>query len=192
MLSEKIKALSERLRAKRDESTARPKFSFKNRLKAGVESPRQPQPSTVGLGEVESSTPKEPSPKSAANVARLNDLSGHVRSLDLDKAAAAAPLVEISHATDSAINVSSDSHGQAHAASLSARAIHSSVLLCGPIHGPAHLTDVSRSVILVACRQFRMHQAVDCDVYLHCTSRPIIEGCSRIRLAPLPSELVSL
>jgi hypothetical protein len=41
---------------------------------------------------------------------------------------------------------------------------------CGPggrkLNGPAHITGVERSVIVVSCRQFRMHNCSNVDVYL--------------------------
>lgn len=57
--------------------------------------------------------------------------------------------------------------------------------LGGAINGPIHLTSVTDSTLVVACRQFRMHDAKNVDVYLLCSSRPIIEDCSGIRFAPL-------
>jgi hypothetical protein len=41
-------------------------------------------------------------------------------------------------------------------------------------------------VIVVASRQFRMHESKATDVYLHATGRPIIEDCTTVRFAPLP------
>lgn len=59
------------------------------------------------------------------------------------------------------------------------------------MNGPAHLTGVEDSVVVVACRQFRMHESRGVDVYLWCGSRPIIEACEGVRFAPLPSCFVS-
>ena len=66
-----------------------------------------------------------------------------------------------------------------------------SLLICGHVHGAAHVTNLTNSVVVVASRQFRMHNSRDCDVYLLCASRPIIEDCSRIRFAPLPENYMS-
>ena len=37
-----------------------------------------------------------------------------------------------------------------------------------------------------------MHHSSNVDVYLHCTSRPIIEDCSGIRFAELPSAYAKM
>jgi Tubulin binding cofactor C len=44
----------------------------------------------------------------------------------------------------------------------------------------------------VTCRQFRMHECKNVDVYLSCSSRPIIEDCSGIRFSQLPDTYVCL
>jgi hypothetical protein len=74
---------------------------------------------------------------------------------------------------------------------LTLKNIKDSLLVCGHVHGAAHLTNISNSVVVVASRQFRMHSSRNCDVYLLTTSRPIIEDCSRIRFAPLPERYLT-
>ncbi|KAJ9603651.1 hypothetical protein H2200_011837 [Cladophialophora chaetospira] len=79
-------------------------------------------------------------------------------------------------------------------ASLTITSVTSSLLLCGSISGPAHITGVKNSVLVIKSRQVRMHDCVNVDVYVHSTSRPIIEDCKGIRFAKLPkfhSELIS-
>ncbi|KAI9707310.1 MAG: hypothetical protein M1836_000270 [Candelina mexicana] len=78
-------------------------------------------------------------------------------------------------------------------AGLTLKNVRDSLLICGHVNGSTHVTSVENSVIVVACRQFRMHECRGCDVYLFCASRPIIEGCNDIRFAPLPEnyELVA-
>ncbi|KAJ5161105.1 Tubulin binding cofactor C [Penicillium capsulatum] len=71
-------------------------------------------------------------------------------------------------------------------ASLTVKEIKESLLICGQVNGPAHITGVDHSVMVVSCRQFRMHNCSDVDVYLSCSSNPIIENCSNIRFARIP------
>lgn len=75
-------------------------------------------------------------------------------------------------------------------AGLTLKNIKESLLVCGHVNGPAHVTGVENSVIVVECRQFRMHECRNCDVYLQCSSRPIIEDCHGARFAPLPKAYV--
>ncbi|KAJ5555178.1 hypothetical protein N7461_003648 [Penicillium sp. DV-2018c] len=71
-------------------------------------------------------------------------------------------------------------------ASLTTKNIKESLLICGQVNGPAHVTNVERSVMVVSCRQFRMHNCKNVDVYLSCSSNPIIEDCSNIRFGRIP------
>lgn len=71
-------------------------------------------------------------------------------------------------------------------ATLTLRNIDRSLIICGHVSGAAHLTNITNSVIVVASRQFRMHESKACDVYLHAAGRPIIEDCTGVQFAPLP------
>lgn len=76
-------------------------------------------------------------------------------------------------------------------AGLTLRNIKESLIVCGHVNSAAHVTGVEGSVLVVASRQFRMHECRDCVVYLDCSSRPIIEDCKAIKFAPLPKAYVS-
>jgi hypothetical protein len=71
-------------------------------------------------------------------------------------------------------------------ASLTIKNVEESLLVCGQAAGPAHITAVEHSIIVVSCRQFRMHNCKNVDVYLSCSSNPIIEDCSNIRFGRIP------
>ncbi|CZT15249.1 related to tubulin folding cofactor C [Ramularia collo-cygni] len=71
-------------------------------------------------------------------------------------------------------------------AGLTLKNISHSLVICGHVSGAIHLTNIKNSVVVVASRQFRMHDSSNCDIYLLTTSRPIIEDCSNVRFAPLP------
>lgn len=76
-------------------------------------------------------------------------------------------------------------------AGLTLKNIKESLIVCGHVNSAAHVTGVEGSVLVVASRQFRMHECRDCVVYLDCSSRPIIEDCKGIKFAPLPKAYVS-
>ncbi|KAL9042594.1 MAG: hypothetical protein Q9180_000504 [Flavoplaca navasiana] len=75
--------------------------------------------------------------------------------------------------------------------SLTTKIVHSSIIVAGPISGAAHVTRLAGSVLIVSCQQLRMHDCRNCDVYLQCSSNPMIERCSEVRFAPL-QEFVGL
>ncbi|KAH6606022.1 hypothetical protein Trco_005175 [Trichoderma cornu-damae] len=61
------------------------------------------------------------------------------------------------------------------------------LIVAGRVNGPIHINDVSNSTLVVIARQVRIHNCRDVNIYLHCASHPIIEDCSGMRFAPLPS-----
>jgi tubulin-specific chaperone C len=77
-------------------------------------------------------------------------------------------------------------------AGLHLKDIRKSLIIAGHVAGAVHITGVSDSILVVAARQVRIHECKNVDVYLHCTSHPIIEDCSAMRFAPIPSCYVSL
>lgn len=76
-------------------------------------------------------------------------------------------------------------------ASLTVKGVRESLLVCGQVDGPVHITDMENCVIVVSCRQFRMHSCADVDVYLSSSSNPVIEDCTNIRFTRIPRAYVS-
>lgn len=74
---------------------------------------------------------------------------------------------------------------------LSLKSIDKSLIVAGRVAGAVHITGVTDSIIVVAARQARIHECKNVDIYLHASSHPIIEYCSGMRFAPLPSSYVS-
>ena len=77
-------------------------------------------------------------------------------------------------------------------AGLALKNISQSIIIAGNVAGAAHITNVQDSIIVVNSRQVRMHDCKNVDIYLQCTSRPIIEDCSNVRFAPIPKCHVRL
>ena len=103
----------------------------------------------------------------------------------------ATPIGTVSNIHHSVVDMSILATEHNSFASLTLKSATESLILCGNVSGPAHVTGLEKCVIFVASRQLRMHDCKDCDVYLHCSSRPIIERCEGISFAPLPDNYVS-
>jgi tubulin-specific chaperone C len=58
------------------------------------------------------------------------------------------------------------------------------IVLSGPVTSSVFVERCSHSKIVTACQQLRMHTSNNCDVYLHVTSKGIVEDCIEIRTAP--------
>lgn len=76
-------------------------------------------------------------------------------------------------------------------ASLMLQDVEGSLIVAGQVAGPAHITGVKRSVVVVAARQVRLHECRDVDFYLWAGSRVIVEDCEGVRVAPIPEIYVS-
>lgn len=68
--------------------------------------------------------------------------------------------------------------------------VQTSAILSGPINGAALVIGMTASVLVISCRQLRLHRCRDCTLYLQCSSRPIIEECSGMQFAPFPEDFV--
>ncbi|TDZ46862.1 Tubulin-specific chaperone C [Colletotrichum trifolii] len=72
-------------------------------------------------------------------------------------------------------------------ANLALKDIDGSLVVAGNVAGPAHITGVRDSIVVVSARQVRIHECKNVDVYLFCASHPIVEDCENMRFAPLPA-----
>lgn len=58
------------------------------------------------------------------------------------------------------------------------------VVLCGPVSTSIFVDKCIDCKMALACQQLRFHSSTSCDVYLHVTSKAIIEDCNGIGVAP--------
>jgi len=171
----KVKSLSDQLSEVRLSLAPKQKFSFKSR--------RNNAPSIGGTIDIGSSSapmqPKNDAQKAASeqeNLVITGKTSQHLRPTSVTTTASASLL--LSSIKDCVITLPD----LVRFSSAAIKNVETSLLLLGgAVNGPVHLTNVSNSVLAFSCRQFRMHDAKNVDVYLHCTSRPIIEDCEDIR-----------
>ncbi|OXU28387.1 hypothetical protein TSAR_002241 [Trichomalopsis sarcophagae] len=57
-------------------------------------------------------------------------------------------------------------------------------VLIGPVTTSVFVDDCRDCDFAFACQQLRLHTSTNCTIYLHVTSRAIIEDCTKIRVAP--------
>jgi len=85
------------------------------------------------------------------------------------------------------VDMSIPTAGSAAFQGLTLKNISKSLIVAGHVDGPTHITGLKDCVVVVTARQVRIHECNNVDMYLHCTSRPIIEDCSGMRFAPSPN-----
>lgn len=57
-------------------------------------------------------------------------------------------------------------------------------ILCGPVSSSVFVDQCSDSTLAVPCQQLRTHNTSATQIYIHVTSRAIIEDCHGVRFAP--------
>ncbi|KAG8008724.1 Tubulin-specific chaperone C [Nibea albiflora] len=57
-------------------------------------------------------------------------------------------------------------------------------ILCGPVSSSVFVDQCKSSTLALPCQQLRTHNTTDTQVYLHVTSRAIIEDCHGVSFAP--------
>ncbi|KAK4887622.1 hypothetical protein RN001_003893 [Aquatica leii] len=58
------------------------------------------------------------------------------------------------------------------------------LVFCGPVSTSIFAENCTSSKLVIACQQLRLHSSTDIHIYLHVTSRAIIEDCSEVLVAP--------
>ncbi|KAJ8365408.1 hypothetical protein SKAU_G00142390 [Synaphobranchus kaupii] len=62
--------------------------------------------------------------------------------------------------------------------------VRDSEILCGPVSSSVFVDQCTGCTLAVPCQQLRTHNTTDTQVYLHVTSRAIIEDCTGVGFAP--------
>lgn len=196
LYSEGIKALSERIQGIRAVYKPKQRFAFKKKASGDatmgvVEMPvRRALPSVAAMGPVTTALSSSAARTTSSSI--KDNLSITHRSKE--------HIILPAHPTSASTTIAltnldrcmiRPSHHPLFT-SLTINAVDSSLLVIPLITGPAHMSNMTNTTLILQCRQFRLHSCKDIDVYLHCSSRPIIEDCEGIRFAPLSEELKRL
>ncbi|KAI9594416.1 tubulin binding cofactor C-domain-containing protein [Syncephalis fuscata] len=210
-----LNTLSEQLSQKRTRFAPRKKFAFRSRP---VASSTEPTPnvastlsgtsnndiSTATAATVSSNsmtTSNNASEQNIGSAFEIRDQSGQYTALadqlagDVSKATLATNDCALTNMTNCIIDLrlpatdtSTGSNAYRPLSALHIRKLKRCIVLVGNVEGSIMLHECQQCIFLMACRQFRMHTSDQCDIYMHCSSQPIIEHCNRIRFAP-PSSV---
>jgi hypothetical protein len=158
--------------------------------------PTAPHPTSAGpqLGSSKSPDPRtaairRPLYSTSTSVSISHQTAAHII-LPSSATHASAPC-SLTQLTKCVVDLSVPSNDGAPFAGLTVKGVRQCLLVCGNVDGAAHITDVQESAMVVTSRQFRMHDCKNVNVYLSCSSRPIIENCQGIHFARIPDTYVS-
>lgn len=62
--------------------------------------------------------------------------------------------------------------------------LRNSIIIIGPTAGSVYIESAEQCIIVVACRQLRIHEATHVDFYVSTESKPIIEHSHHVKFAP--------
>ncbi|XP_067225647.1 tubulin-specific chaperone C [Chanodichthys erythropterus] len=62
--------------------------------------------------------------------------------------------------------------------------VRSCEILCGPVSSSVFVDQCADSTLVLSCQQLRTHNTTATQIYVHVTSRAIIEDCHGVRFAP--------
>ncbi|ORX82378.1 TBCC-domain-containing protein [Anaeromyces robustus] len=172
--SKQIKQLNEELNKRKVLLTPKSKFSFKsrNKIKKNTE---------VINNLANSSTELNKETKEIINVPKNAFLLSNktnsylIPPQDLHNTTKDVYLNDLESCIVDLVNIKFD------IAILQMNRINNCVVFVNPIKSSMIIDNCNNCYFVLACHQFRMHDSKNIDVYLHCSSHPIIEDCSNIR-----------
>lgn len=173
-----LRELQASLADTREECLPKKKFGFRARSKAADKAPAP--------------APGEPSPAEACKVDGAPDpgvggapgpeLCGfsNMEGVRLTKTAEEIQKrdVLLSHLTDCSVRLLGSP------STLHLKHIRGCEVLCGPVSSSVFVDQCRDSTLAFPCQQLRTHNTTDTRVYLHVTSRAIVEDCSGVAFAP--------
>lgn len=132
---------------------------------------------------------RQPSFSTAKNISIANQTGLHVvLPPSAARATAAGSLTDL---RDCIVDMSVPTAEGSPFPGLALKNISNSLIIAGRVTGPVHITNVSDSILVMTAHQVRIHDCSNVDLYLHCSSHPIIEDCKGMRFAPLPEHYMT-
>uniref|UniRef100_A0A1A8EGY0 Tubulin-specific chaperone C n=1 Tax=Nothobranchius kadleci TaxID=1051664 RepID=A0A1A8EGY0_NOTKA len=172
-----LQKLQASLAETREEALPKKKFAFRSRTKAAEKVSKQAtdSPPDVGRSPDSGITKTDGAPASQQcgfsymNNAFLTKTAEEILNQD----------VLLTHLTNCKVRLFGSP------STLHLKHIDSCEILCGPVSTSVFVDNCRNSILAVACQQLRTHNTTDTQVYLHVTSRAIIEDCKGVSFAPL-------
>lgn len=155
----------------REEALPKKKFAFRSRAKAADNAPAQVTPSPAGSGTIRVDGPPASEQCGFSNMSNefLTKTAEEIQNRD----------VLLTHLTSCKVRLLGSP------STLHLKHIEGCEILCGPVATSVFVDHCRNSVLAFPCQQLRTHNTTDTQVYLHVTSRAIIEDCRGVSFAPL-------
>ncbi|XP_047465024.1 tubulin-specific chaperone C [Mugil cephalus] len=160
----------------REEALPKKKFAFRSRTKAAAKVPAQaaaaatPAPDVVDSGSTKAEGAAFSEQCGISNVSNefLTRTAEEIQKRD----------VLLTHLTNCKVRLFGSP------TTLHLKHIDSCEILCGPVTTSVFVDHCTNSTLALPCQQLRTHHTTNTQVYLHVTSRAIIEDCNGVGFAP--------
>lgn len=165
-----LQTLQSTLTQRRSQVMPKKKFTFRSRTTGA-----QPQSSTIPPSNKEKTTSVVDGSRTAVQCgfSNLHDQTLIKRSEHLQQRD-----VLLSHLTNCKVRLFGSPN------TLHIKNVQNCQILSGPVSSSVYVDGCADSTLVLACQQLRTHNTTDTQVYLHVTSRAIIEDCTRVGFAP--------
>jgi len=189
-----LKELEGQIDAIRTASSAKSRFAFKRSTVSpakveGKASTDQVPPATSSA-EVVPEVEGGPAASSQLSISKRRDAFLTINSIDVKPRTLPAQSSLLLMELESCVVDLQPSNKEAASPAINAlhiRGLKRVVLICGYINGSVLVHDCEECLLLLGCRQFRIHTSKNTSVQLYVTSRPTIEHCQGITFAPYRS-----
>ncbi|XP_072229998.1 tubulin-specific chaperone C [Leuresthes tenuis] len=172
-----LQKLQTTLAETREDSLPKKKFAFRARTKAADKASAQASdapppdagtPADSGVTKVDGAPASKQCGFSNMNNEFLTKSAEEIQSQDL----------LLTHLTNCKVRL----YGSPN--TLHLKHIDSCEILCGPVSTSVFIDHCRNSTLVFPCQQLRTHNTTDTQVYLHVTSRAIVEDCHGVSFAP--------
>lgn len=168
-----LQKLQNSLTETREEGLPKKKFAFRSRIKAkdktsDTPTPEVGTPAGSGCSEVDGSIASEKFGFSNMKNVHLTKTAEEILKQD----------VLLTHLTNCKVRLFGSP------STLHLKHIDSCEILCGPVSSSVFIDHCKNSTLAFPCQQLRTHNTTDTQVYVHVTSRAIIEDCRGVSFAP--------
>uniref|UniRef100_A0A672H9S0 Tubulin-specific chaperone C n=1 Tax=Salarias fasciatus TaxID=181472 RepID=A0A672H9S0_SALFA len=169
-----LQKLQASLTASREEFLPKKKFAFRTRTKAADKVPVQaedaaPSPAEAGSTEVDRAA-------AASAQCGFSNISNDCVTKTAEEIQKQDVL--LTHLTNCKVRLFGSP------STLHLKHIDGCEILCGPVSSSVFIDQCRNSTLAFPCQQLRTHNTTDTQVYLHVTSRAIIEDCHGVGFAP--------
>ncbi|XP_038164737.1 tubulin-specific chaperone C [Cyprinodon tularosa] len=164
-----LQKLQASLSESREQAMPKKKFNFRSRSKAAEKNSAPPPAAPPAVTEADGAAAASQQPDfSHISDQLLEKTSEEIQSRD----------VLLTHLTNCKVRL----YGSP--STLHLKHLHGCEVLCGPVATSVFVDHCTNSVLAFPCQQLRTHNTSDTQVYLHVTSRAIIEDCRGVGFAP--------